>query len=197
MEHDDDLLPRWNLRFWGVQTITTIRLVMALGFLVVVGRLEREIATVYYVAMLLTDVLDGALARRLGVATVGGDWYDTLTDRVVNLVSMIYGVMAGAPPVACALVMARELLVAAMLGIGPEPPVGAVRFLGFVAGIPLRFVTAVIVVGGGSVLIQSLVPTLYWTTALLSIATIPPKLAHVRNDFASAFRRRHRAPLIG
>jgi len=195
MDSDEQARVRFGAAFMTVQAITTVRLVMALAWLVVVWRLEPLAAAMYYVIMLLTDVLDGALARRFGVATVGGDWYDTIADRIVNVVSMIYAVAIGAPALACALVLVREMVVAAMVGIGPEPPIGAVRFYGLVAGIPLRVVTAVVVIADAPS-IASLIPTLYWATAVLSVATLPPKVSHIRLSFLAAFRRPHRAPLI-
>jgi len=63
MERDSEL--PWTPAFWIVQSITTVRLVMALAWLVVVRRLDADAAAGYYVVMLLTDVLDGSLARRL------------------------------------------------------------------------------------------------------------------------------------
>ena len=81
--------------------ITMVRLVMAVVFFVILGRIDRtapaaEIALLgawgmgLFATAALTDILDGYLARRWGVVSAFGRIMDPLVDKTLILGGFIY-----------------------------------------------------------------------------------------------------------
>ncbi len=87
-----------SLRFATPQLITGLRALMGMYviFLVAQGRLET--AAIIWLFGLATDILDGVLARRLGVCSRFGDLFDLFAD-------FIYHVLA---PAAMSLLLVRD-----------------------------------------------------------------------------------------
>src|SRR5262249_16414953 len=75
-------------------------------------------AAVVYSAAALTDLIDGWLARRMGVVSVLGKFLDPLADKLLVMASLIYMVPMGRiPEWAVALLLARELAVTGLRSI--------------------------------------------------------------------------------
>ena len=108
-------MPPWlNL----ANLFTTVRLVLVPFIIraVLGGRSGRALAL--FVLAGLTDVLDGAAARRLGQATTGGAYLDPIADKFLLCGVFVALAMAGAVPVwFVVLVFGRDLyiLVAALI----------------------------------------------------------------------------------
>jgi len=76
---------RSRMRLVLPNVVTALRLVGVPVVLVLLIREARTPALAVYAAMVLTDVLDGWVARRVGGETRFGAYFDALTDMVVLL----------------------------------------------------------------------------------------------------------------
>jgi CDP-diacylglycerol--glycerol-3-phosphate 3-phosphatidyltransferase len=75
-------------------------------------------AALVYSAAALTDLIDGWLARRMGVVSVLGKFLDPLADKLLVMGCLIYMVPMGRiPEWAVALLLAREIAVTGLRGI--------------------------------------------------------------------------------
>jgi CDP-diacylglycerol--glycerol-3-phosphate 3-phosphatidyltransferase/cardiolipin synthase len=72
-----------NLQFLLPQIITTIRLVCAPFIFFSIYEDLKTFAFVFFILIILTDILDGMLARKYNVSTTFGGYYDVTVDFVV------------------------------------------------------------------------------------------------------------------
>jgi CDP-diacylglycerol--glycerol-3-phosphate 3-phosphatidyltransferase len=76
------------------------------------------IAALVYSAAALTDLIDGWLARRMGVVSVLGKFLDPLADKLLVMAVLVYMVPMGRMPEwAVVLLIAREISVTGLRGI--------------------------------------------------------------------------------
>jgi len=131
-----------------VQLITAARVVLAVAFPYLAVRCSPFVALLIYMTALFTDVADGGLARHWNRATRGGDWFDSFADRLLTTMSAIYGLVAGAPVLACSLIVARDLSAVSMNELESEAKANArrARLLGIITVTPIRIITAVLLV---------------------------------------------------
>jgi CDP-diacylglycerol---glycerol-3-phosphate 3-phosphatidyltransferase len=82
---------------------------------------NRAVATVVYVAAILTDYLDGILARRTGKVTAFGKLMDSVADKAV-IVSMFFALVAegSMPPWMAAIMVVREFAVTGLRMVALE-----------------------------------------------------------------------------
>ncbi len=75
-------------------------------------------ASMVFTAAALTDVLDGYLARRLGVVSVLGKLLDPLADKLIVMATLVWLAEMGRMPAwAVVILLARELSVTALRGV--------------------------------------------------------------------------------
>ena len=83
-------------------------------FLFIPGPESRTVAASVYVALVITDAIDGYLARRLNAVSVFGKYLDPLADKILVIVALIalveLGVVSSIPVM---LIVAREFAVTA------------------------------------------------------------------------------------
>lgn len=95
--------------------ITLTRLIItpfALGFLFLDIRYNILISAIFFIFAMITDVLDGMIARRFDMITKLGAFLDPLADKLIILLYFIYLQSAGVYPLWLLLLfVARELLV--------------------------------------------------------------------------------------
>ena len=171
-----------------VQSLTAIRLVLAIAFPVVGVMAPTRIALVVYLAAIGTDLADGALARRWWCATRGGDWFDAFSDRMLTTMSGVYGLLIGSSTLACSLIIARDLAAVSMNELESEGANRRARFLGIVTVTPIRVVTLYVLcakildVGTGNV------SSLFWACAAIAWSTFGVNAWLRRGVLASRFR---------
>lgn len=104
-----------SLRLWIVEGLSLFRLVAALTFAALafqeVPRLV--VASVYALAM-VSDLLDGTLARKLQAETYFGKVVDLVSDKSLTIVSVLYAAERGIDILPLALVATREII---MIGV--------------------------------------------------------------------------------
>lgn len=170
-----------------VQSITAFRAAAALLFAsIALQPALRPFAVATYGAALLSDALDGALARRLRVTSQFGGAFDGFADKAITTVSVLYAMTHGAPIVACSLVLLRDLLVLSLRAIRTDaaqllPPSRAV---GALSGLTMRLLTLYLLCETAHGVIVAHVAT--WFAAVVSISLVSRDIWRGRSEILSA-----------
>ena len=76
---------------------------------------EAKVAMAIFVAAMITDIIDGWLARKWGLVSVAGAFLDPLADKLMVATTMVMLVALGwLPAWICALIICRELTITAL-----------------------------------------------------------------------------------
>ncbi|MBI5238285.1 MAG: CDP-diacylglycerol--glycerol-3-phosphate 3-phosphatidyltransferase [Deltaproteobacteria bacterium] len=104
--------------------ISLVRLAAAPFLIVILIRADRTysvIAAALFIAVSLTDLLDGYAARRLGVVTTAGKFLDPLADKLLVATAFIMLIPLGRVPAwAVALIIGREIAVTGLRAIAVD-----------------------------------------------------------------------------
>lgn len=75
-------------------------------------------ATLIFIVAMISDIIDGYIARRRGIISVFGQFFDPLADKLLFLVAMIFMVELGRLPawIVC-IFLGREVIVTALRGV--------------------------------------------------------------------------------
>jgi CDP-diacylglycerol--glycerol-3-phosphate 3-phosphatidyltransferase len=116
--------------FWNIPNILTLLRIAAIPFVVMMlicptgtepTPKEGIIACVIFVVAMLTDILDGYLARKWNLLTPLGAYLDPLADKLMVTVSLIMLVPLGwAPAWLVALLLCREIAITGLRGIASQ-----------------------------------------------------------------------------
>jgi phosphatidylglycerophosphate synthase len=120
-------------KFWLVQAITVGRIVGALVFICVAFIPElRGVAAAAFSYCVLSDLIDGYVARRLKVATSFGQVLDLLGDKYLTIVSCVYAIHDGIWLLPCAFIILREVLSLSLrtLAAAGQAPLRSSRLIG-------------------------------------------------------------------
>ncbi len=106
--------------FWNLpNTLTIIRIavvpVMVLLLLDTPSKWEARLAMTIFVAAMITDIIDGYLARKWDLVSVAGAFLDPLADKLMVVTTLIMLVALGwIPAWLVALLICRELTITAL-----------------------------------------------------------------------------------
>ena len=104
--------------------ISLVRLAAAPVLIVILIRADRTysvIAAAIFIAVSLTDLLDGYAARKLGVVTTTGKFLDPLADKLLVSTAFIMLIPLGRVPAwAVALIIGREIAVTGLRAIAVD-----------------------------------------------------------------------------
>ncbi len=107
----------WNIP----NSLTMLRIVMIPVFLIFLNvgtRLSGFWAAIIYTLAALTDMLDGYLARKLGVESVLGKFLDPLADKLIVMAGLVWMVPMGRIPAWVVIVLlAREISVTGLRSV--------------------------------------------------------------------------------
>ena len=116
--------------FWNIPNILTLLRIAAIPFVVMMlicppstepTPVESIIACVIFVVAMLTDILDGYLARKWNLLTPIGAYLDPLADKLMVTVTLIMLVPLGwAPAWLVALLLCREIAITGLRGIASQ-----------------------------------------------------------------------------
>ncbi len=148
-----------------------------IGLAILAG--QREVAFALFVLAALSDAIDGALARRLGVVSGRGALLDPLADKLLVVSTLAALSLVGDAPLwLFALIAAREVAVGALRAgrytVGESRPAGALA----------KTKTLCEMLGLAALLLGSIVGiALLVAAAALALATLPLYLAPLRRRF--------------
>jgi CDP-diacylglycerol--glycerol-3-phosphate 3-phosphatidyltransferase len=104
---------------WNLPNLLTLgRIVLIPAFLMVLhqgSRLASFVAASLFIVAGLTDVVDGFLARRLGLITVVGKFLDPIADKLLVMSALVMLLAMGRVPAWVVIViLARDLVISAL-----------------------------------------------------------------------------------
>lgn len=109
-----------NQGFWNLpNSLTVLRIVMVPLMVWILWETptvwEARLAMTIFVAAMITDIIDGWLARKWGLVSVAGAFLDPLADKLMVATTMVMLVALGwLPAWICALIICRELTITAL-----------------------------------------------------------------------------------
>ena len=116
--------------FWNIPNILTLLRIAAIPFVAAMMMCptgtqptpkEGIIACVIFVAAMLTDILDGYLARKWNLLTPLGAYLDPLADKLMVTVSLIMLIPLGwAPAWLIGVLLCREIAITGLRGIASQ-----------------------------------------------------------------------------
>jgi phosphatidylglycerophosphate synthase len=96
---------------WLVQSITLVRVVAAILFAsIAFQNVPHLLISALYALAMITDVIDGYVARRLHIESSFGEVLDLIGDRSLTIVSLLYAAACGIDLLPLALIAARDLI---------------------------------------------------------------------------------------
>jgi phosphatidylglycerophosphate synthase len=128
----------------AAQVLTLTRVGASLGFATVaLSASHQTIAILLYLYAYIFDAIDGRFARRYKVSSSFGTSLDGFGDKFQTIVSALYLAARGFSLPACALLLVRDVLTAALraIWIQGSPLIPIRRWLGGLSGIPIRLLT--------------------------------------------------------
>ena len=104
-----------SARIWFVQSISVFRILTILIFAsLALSSVSPMLLILLYAVAMVSDLLDGYLARRLDVATYFGKVMDLVADKSLTVISLLYAAERGVSLLPLALIAARDI---AMIGM--------------------------------------------------------------------------------
>ena len=164
--------------------LTLFRAVAGIPILIALGGGERTFALVLFCLAAISDAFDGYLARRGGTAEGHGMILDPLADKALVLAALIGLTLVGsAPPAIAAIIVVRELFVAAARvlmyrqGLRTHASGAAKAKTAFEMG------ALVLLIAQPTALAVEVGAALLTSAAVIGILTLPAYLPHMRRRF--------------
>jgi phosphatidylglycerophosphate synthase len=173
-------MPADSARIWLVQAITVSRLAAALLFaLIAFQNVPLAFLSGVYLFAVVTDLIDGYIARKLDAQTYFGKVIDLVSDKSLTVVSLLYAAASGITLFPLALIAARDI---ASLGFRLVTVQG-VELLP--TSRPLGGIMAALVWGNTLFLVISrptgqflwLVEVVYWLAAIVTSLILAARIA--------------------
>lgn len=104
-----------TLKVWLVQSISIFRILAVFVFVgLATNSTSRTLLTILYAFALISDLIDGYLARLLHVTSHFGRVMDLVADKSLAVVSLLYAAERGMPLLPLALIAARDIIMIGM-----------------------------------------------------------------------------------
>ena len=161
------------MQFTLATAFTTLRLVLILPILYTLANDMPVIALVLLVIALLTDYIDGEVARRTDTVTQLGSFLDHFADKLLtHLVLLFFVVQAGLSAIAFGIFLARDFFVLGIRHLAAHQgeeissmSLGKIKFLGQ----SVLLVALVVQLIVNEIMLQTAIDILLWTTVALAV----------------------------
>jgi CDP-diacylglycerol--glycerol-3-phosphate 3-phosphatidyltransferase len=164
--------------------LTLFRAVAGVPILIALAYGERTFAVVLFGLAAISDALDGYLARRGGTAEGRGMILDPLADKALVLPTLIgLALIGSAPPGIAAIIIVRELFVAAIRVLLYRQGLRTHASGAAKAKTACEMAALLFLVASPSALVAAVGAVLLTAAALIGILTLPAYLPHVRRRF--------------
>ncbi|TVQ35116.1 MAG: CDP-alcohol phosphatidyltransferase family protein [Geminicoccaceae bacterium] len=168
----------------NIVTILRILAIPPAGYFVLVGEAGIAFGLILFAA--LSDALDGWLARRFGATTLGS-WLDSAADRL--LIATVLGTLwwtSALPPWVVAVLVGREVLVAAgaLVSGAPNEPLAPLMIgkIHTAAAFTLLLVAVAVAAGWLPEAAVTLLGAVVLTTSLVSLGIYLQRVLQVRGE---------------
>ena len=164
--------------------LTLFRAVAGIPIFVALGAGERTFALMLFSLAATSDALDGHLARRGGTAEGRGMILDTLAEKALVLPTLIGLTLLGsAPPAIAAIIVVRELFVAAVRVAMYRQGLRTHASVAAKAKTACEMAALLLLIARPTALVAEVGAALLTAGALIGILTLPAYLPHVRRRF--------------
>jgi CDP-diacylglycerol---glycerol-3-phosphate 3-phosphatidyltransferase len=164
--------------------LTLFRAVAGVPIFVALEYGERPFAVVLFGLAAISDAFDGYLARRGGTAEGHGTILDPLADKALVLPTLVGLVLVGsAPPGIAAIIVVRELFVAAVRVLMYRQGVRTHASGAAKAKTACEMAALLLLIASPSPLAVAVGAALLTAAAILGILTLPAYLLHARRRF--------------
>lgn len=140
---------------------------------------------------MISDFMDGYLARRWSCATPGGRALDLFGDKVLTLASLLYAVARGVPLLPCALLLIREALIMSLrtVQVHGAPLIPLTGIVGGITLVPIRLLAVLLLawpqLDRGA---AKFITAIAWIGAIMSLLSLGWTLSRRRKALILAFR---------
>ena len=165
---------RLTTKVWIVELTTASRLCAALVFASLAFQpIPRGILIALYSVAIVSDLLDGYLARSLKVVTYLGRVLDLISDKSLTIISLLYAAACGINVFPLALIGSREVIVLGMRIITVEGTqlLSTSRLLGGFMALLIWGNTLLLISLDQTAKLVSVVNKIYWVSALTAVIT--------------------------
>ena len=162
-------------KVWLVQLITISRLCGGLIFAALAFQPVRPaILIAIYITAIVTDLLDGYVARRLQVITYFGRVLDLIGDKSLTIISLIYAAACGIDLLPLALIGTREIttLGGRIITVDGTPLLPTSRLLGGLLAVIVWGNTLFLLLTKQDSRLVRIVNLIYWVASLASLLTL-------------------------
>ena len=94
-----------------IQLISIYRAVIMLVFILFYTTLPNELCSFFLITAILSDLLDGYLAKKFKLTTTGGKLLDLFSDKYLNCISIIFLIIEGYLLLPLLLILTKEIFV--------------------------------------------------------------------------------------
>lgn len=174
-----------------VQVVTLMRAIGAIIFVTIALTPQlRFWSLMAYILAALSDLVDGYLARRLHVVSRLGGALDLFGDKFLTLCSVLYAAAVGVSPLPCSLIVLREILLASLRSVklGAESIVPPTRYIGAATVLPIRVITAVLLLDGAT-LDEKALDLVFWLLAIVALTSLIYRLLSSWARIVESLRR--------
>ena len=110
-----------EIQFWGwrvmaflkilIQLISIYRAAAMLVFILFYTVIPNEINSAILITAILSDLLDGYLAKKYQLTSIGGKLLDLFSDKYLNCISIIFLIIEGYPLLPLLIILTKEIFV--------------------------------------------------------------------------------------
>ena len=165
---------RLTTKVWIVELTTVSRLCAALIFASLAFQtIPHGILIGLYSVAILSDLLDGYLARNLKVVTYLGRVLDLVSDKSLTIISLLYAAACGVNLFPLALIGSREIIAIGMriITVGGTQLLPTSRLLGGVMAFMIWGNTLLLISTERTPNLLSIVNKIYWASAMTAAIT--------------------------
>lgn len=159
---------RPTARAWLVEGLTISRLLAALVFACIAFQtIPAGLKASLYGLAMLSDLIDGFLARRMKLRTHLGQVLDLISDKSLTIVSLLYAAALGVSIAPLALIGAREILMigARLVVVNGEQLLPTNRAFGGTMAAALWLTTLALILAHDIEAVRNRVVVSYWAVA--------------------------------
>lgn len=162
-------------RIWIVESISLCRLAAALLFVsLAFQNVPLTIVAGLYIFAMVSDIVDGYLARKLNAETYFGKVMDLVSDKSLTIVSLLYAAARGVNIVPLALISTREIITigARMIIVEGKQLLPTNRLLGGVMWFLIWGNTLLLVVSNNNPASLRIATIIYWFCAIVLVLNL-------------------------
>jgi phosphatidylglycerophosphate synthase len=140
---------------WIVHVVSISRVIAGFGFVsTAAAEGYSRVAAVLYVYAVLSDLLDGFLARRLRLRSEFGAALDIVRDRYLTVISTLFFVWLRLPILPCCLLLGRDIILSGLrvVRVGERPLLAVERPVGIVTAAPIKVLTVTLLLVSSDVI---------------------------------------------